>query len=588
MNVKVLKPSQIPQEMYNSIVGLDIETEDLFLDSPICMVSLYKPGNDYIVVVLVKMYNDEVLITMSDLELEIFKKYLSSIRAVGHNLQFDLAMIKYQWGVAVEPYFDTFVYARIRQMRKQSLKDIVMNLYPSLHTDKFDDVQDIQKPPFRYYMDDRTIEYSALDAYYPFLIIQNEKDNIQKDKKIVKLEMDYLKCAISMKSNGLRVDVNKFNVIQKKYNKSVEDKQVMLNSYVGYPVRINSSRDLTELLINRLHLESSVLTPKGSISMSAESRKQMYENTDDPIKKKILGLISELKHDFSVMNSMKKVPTYIVNQNNVSKLTFNIEQIGFDGTSRVYSRDTSVNQLPKEFREAIIPSPGKKFVMFDWSSAELYIAAYWSKCKKILDWYNSSADLHTEISKLILGVDFIDKEMRKISKVISFSTIYGSEGGAASEQLNITFDEAKDLVKKYFELFPEIRDLRGRAISYCHVNGCTSTLMGRKRRIPEIFSNSTQEVMSAERKAFNTAIQGSCADFFKLATIKVRKYQDRGVVYKFGVFDSHLLEVPQDMSLEEATEIAKEISDFSDLYQDFRFKFKIAEGKNWLECQNQL
>lgn len=252
------------------------------------------------------------------------------------------------------------------------------------------------------------------------------------------------------------------------------------------------------------------------------------------------------------------------------------------------TKDTSVNQIPKEIREAIVPPKGKKFIMFDWSSAELYIAAYWAKCSTILDWYRIGVDLHSEISKQLLGLDNVTKEQRNISKVVSFATIYGSEGAAVSRRLNINLDEAKDLVKKYMEVFPEIAQLRAKIVQYAHRNYRTVTINGRIRRLPNINSDMQYERESCERQAFNTAIQASCADFFKKAAVKAKKFESEGVRYAFGVFDSHLLEVPEDMTMERATEIAAYMSDFSEDFPDFKFGFDVAEGSNWREVQDKL
>lgn len=585
MDIKVLKPSQIPQDWYDSIIGFDIETEDEYIDSPICMVSMYKPGSGFVIIVPIKVYISGRLALIDSEELEIFKKFLSTVSVVGHYLQFDLGNIKYQWGVKVKAYFDTFIFARMMQFDKQGLKDIFIRIRPELlhEINKFNDI--MGNPPFKYPIDKKEVRvYSALDAVLPFHIIKYYRNSIEKMMNIVKIEMDYLGMAVDMRSNGLEFNVDRFTDLYSQYSERVMEKQQQLNEIAGYHCRVNSTADMTRLLIDKLNLKSSILTPKGAVSMNQESMEQMMDNCTDREKREILDLVMDLKHEFSVMNTTKKLMNYVIG----TTLTFKVEQIGYDGTARVYTKDTSVNQIPKEIREAIIPSKGKKFVMFDWSSAELYIAAYWSKCRKILDWYLSGVDLHSEISKELLGLDNVTKEQRNVSKVVSFATIYGSEGAAVGRRLNISLDEAKDLVASYMSTFPEIAQLRARVVSYAHKNYCTRTIFGRIRRIPEINSDQQFVREKCERQAFNTAIQASCADFFKKAAVKSLNFKDEGVEYKFGVFDSHLLEVPEDMSMERCQEIANYMSDFSEDFEGFKFRFDVAEGKNWRECQDKL
>lgn len=586
MDIKILRPSQLPSDWKGSVLGLDIETEDKYLDSEICMMSLYKPGSGFVAVVPLKVYVGGKLACITPDELAILKDFLKDVQAVGHNLQFDLSMIEYHWGVKVKAYFDTFIFARMMQLEKQGLKDIFLRLRPELINDinKFDNVMG-SEPPFYYPIDRKEVlVYSALDAVLPFHIIKHYRNTVEKMMPIVKIEMDYLNMAVDMRADGLKFNVERYQDLFADYASSVMDKQMDLNAIAGFNCRVNSTADLTRLLIGQLNLTSSILTPKGGVSMNQESLDQMMDNCRDNEKRKILQLVMDLKHEISVMNTTKKLPDFILGD----RLTFNVEQIGYDGTARVYTKDTSVNQIPKEIREAVIPSKGKKFVMFDWSSAELYIAAYWGRCKKILDWYANGVDLHTEISKELLGLDTVTKEQRNISKVVSFATIYGSEGAAVGRRLNIDLDEAKSLVSQYMSTFHEIAELRSKIVSYAHKNYCTRTIFGRIRRIPEINSDQQFVREKCERQAFNTAIQASCADFFKKAAVKALDFKDEGVVYKFGVFDSHLLEVPEDMPIERCREIAQHMSDFTEDFEGFKFRFDVAVGSNWRECQDQL
>ena len=332
-----MKPSQLPSSWKGSVLGMDIETEDKYLDSPICLVSLYKPESNTAIVVPIKCYMSGRLVQISQSEMECLKDFLSGVRAVGHNLQFDLSMIKYQWGVRVEPYFDTFIFARMMQFDKQGLKDIFIRIKPELSrmVNKFDSVVDGQQPPFVYNIDDKdVVRYSALDAVMPFHIMDYYREAIKKMIKICKIEMDYLSVASDMKANGLNFDLEKYQDLFLKYSMSVMSKQQDLNEYCGFNLRVNSTADLTKLLIDRLHLVTTILTPKGAPSMNHESLDQMMDNCNDPEARSVLRQVMDLKHEFSVMNTTKKIPDYVIDD----KLTFSIEQIGYIVTGKQIGR----------------------------------------------------------------------------------------------------------------------------------------------------------------------------------------------------------------------------------------------------------
>lgn len=132
MQIKLALPSEIPNAWKGKNLGLDIETESLDFKSPITLLSLYNLQEDISLVIPIKTYSNktDTYTELSDIEKSILKDFLSSIKAVGHNLQFDLSRIYDQFGVATPIYFDTFIMARVFQLELNALKDIFINLYP--------------------------------------------------------------------------------------------------------------------------------------------------------------------------------------------------------------------------------------------------------------------------------------------------------------------------------------------------------------------------------------------------------------------------------------------------------------------------
>lgn len=588
MEIRTALPSQIPEDWYDSLVGFDIETEDLPINSPICLVSIHKPKSGVILVIPIHVYRRGICEDIEPYELEILKGFISRMKVAGANLQFDMARTLYHWGVrAKEIYMDTFILARILQLEKQGLKDMALRVKPELTSvlNKFTNVMG-DKPPFYYNIEDpAVVRYSGLDAYLPFVVIQGLSPQIKKVKNIINIEQDFLDVAIQQNYKGLNFNLDRFDELVDEYSNEVKLKNRELDELVGWHVRCNATADKKKLFVEKYGCTSSIKTPKGEISMSADSLAQMAENDDRPEVVDLLRRVIEINKMFSVYNSSKKVPDFIVDGN----LHFNIEQIGYDGTARVYSKDFSVNQLSKKMREAVIPDKGKKFLYFDYKAAELFIALVWSGCRKGIEWYNSGKDLHTEVMKIILGKENVTKEDRNISKVLSFSQIYGGTEYTIARDLNCDIEYAEQLARDYQKLFPEIVQLRNHIYHYAHQNEATKTIVGRFRKLPKINSSWQLEREKSERQSFNTAVQSSCADLMKIAASRCYKeFSDRGVRVAFTVFDSFLLEIPEEMTEEQYKPILERMSDFSDIMEGLKLRYDYSEGYSWKECQDKV
>ena len=187
-----------------------------------------------------------------------------------------------------------------------------------------------------------------------------------------------------------------------------------------------------------------------------------------------------------------------------------------------------------EVRKSVVPSKGKKFFFMDWKAAELYAAAVMAGCGAIIDPYKEGKDIHTAVAAKFFSKEEseVTKEERETTKVIEFSALFGSEGGAAARRLQISFDEGAELVHQFFNRFPELKEYRSRVHNYAIKHSSTNTMMGRRRILKEMFDERTQA--KALRQSFNTAIQGTVADFFKKAIVKAGS-QDK-FKFRVGVF----------------------------------------------------
>ena len=255
--------------------------------------------------------------------------------------------------------------------------------------------------------------------------------------------------------------------------------------------------------------------------------------------------------------------------------------VGFDGTSRVYSGNPSLSQIPKVLRHAVIPHEGYKFLYVDLKAAEVYILIKWAKCQSLIDVYESGEDLYTVIAQKVLNKESIEKEERETIKSVVLSVLYGSEGSSAARILHISEEEAKAFVDKFMFCYPEIANFQTKAYAYTVEHGYTQSFYFRPRILKEDLANGDT---SRKRQAVNSATQNTCADCLKLC---VGNFNPNGKDIRFvtTVFDSVLFEVPLNFTIVEARDF---LSEFFKPCFPFNFKYEYALGKTWGEAQDQL
>ena len=251
--------------------------------------------------------------------------------------------------------------------------------------------------------------------------------------------------------------------------------------------------------------------------------------------------------------------------------------VGMDGTSRVYSSNPSVSQIPKIIRYAVIPYSHKKFLYADLKAAEVYILVKWAKCQTLIDAYESGQDLYLVITRAILKKEEVTKEERDTIKAVVLSILYGSEGLSASKLLHIEESVAKGFVDAFFSAYPEIKRFQETVWDYVSEHSYTQTFYFR----PRIFNLEADE-LGVKRQAVNTAIQGTCADCLKMCIGEISSDKCRFIT---SVFDSILLEVDKDMTREQAKEL---LSDIFSHCQPFNFKFEFGMGNSWGEAQADM
>lgn len=252
--------------------------------------------------------------------------------------------------------------------------------------------------------------------------------------------------------------------------------------------------------------------------------------------------------------------------------------VGLNATSRVYSTQPSVSQIPKVLRKAIIPYSGRQFLYADLKAAEVYILVKWAKCYSLIDAYEKGEDLYSVIAKKVLNKDEVTTEERNTIKAVILSILYGSEGYSAARVLHIEEDTAKGLVETFFKVYPEIENFQKTIHQYILSHGYIETFFFRPRILKVLSDDET----GIKRQGINTAIQGTCADCLKIC---LGALDNKDIRFVTSVFDSVLLEVHNSMTKEQARDF---LSDFFSKCPPFKFRFEFGLGSNWGEAQENM
>ena len=262
-------------------------------------------------------------------------------------------------------------------------------------------------------------------------------------------------------------------------------------------------------------------------------------------------------------------------------------------TGRLSSSGPNLQNIPiktamgKKIRKAFV-AEGKSQILLsaDYSQIELRILAHLSGDARLVDAFRRERDVHTQTASLIYGAEEKDvtPEMRGAAKTVNFGIIYGMSAYGLSRDLGIDVSEAAKFIEAYFERYPGIKDYLRSRIDFASRNGYVTTLLGRRRYIPEIKSENAQGRSFAERTAVNTPIQGSAADLIKLAMINLggtlRKFDAKMILQ---VHDELVFEVAGKSRAALAGAVKGVMENAMTLKVPVRVSVK--SGRNWLEME---
>lgn len=410
-----------------------------------------------------------------------------------------------------------------------------------------------------------------------------EKDLLDLLKKI---EIPLAHVLFEMEKEGVAIDKKLLKQLSAASQKRIDELMKELYDLAGEEFNLNSPKQLAVILFEKLKLPPVKKTKTG---FSTNEEVLVKLSAQHPLPALLLEYrkLAKLKSTY-----IDALPELINEKTGRIHCSFNQ---AITETGRLSSNHPNLQNIPirtefgRQIRRAFVPSH-KDHVMIsaDYSQIELRILAHLSKDENLIKAFKEDEDIHTYTAALIFDVKEknVSSDMRNSAKRVNFGIIYGMSAFGLAKDLHISNIEAQAFIDRYFNRYPKVKEFMDNEIAKCEKDGYVSTILHRRRYIPEINSSNMTVRQFAQRQAINTPVQGSAADLIKLAMINIqeemkkKKLASRMII---TVHDELVFDVPQKEEEDMVALIRSKMEKTLDLSVPIRVDIKV--GKNWLETK---
>ena len=387
----------------------------------------------------------------------------------------------------------------------------------------------------------------------------------------------------------IRVTINESkDLLRKKARITILDENEILIRELAEDdtLNVNSPKQLGVLLFEKLKIAKGKKTKTG-YSTSADVLESL-ENAHP-----IVPLI--LKH----RRVQKLYSTYIEGFKPLIDKATGLVHTSFNqtvtATGRLSSKEPNLQNIPvrdeegKELRKFFVPrSTDRVLVSADYSQIELRLLAAFSKCKGLIDAFNSGKDIHTETASKVFNtpIDKVTPQMRSGAKAVNFGIIYGMSEYGLAKTINVSPADARNYISAYFNEYPEVKNYMDDNVEFAKEHGYVSTLLGRRRYIKELLSPSYQLRQFGERVAMNMPLQGSSADIIKVAMLNVynRLKEEKVDAYLILQVHDELILDCNKSCIDKAKTILKEEMECA-VSLAVKLTVGMGEGESWFDAK---
>jgi DNA polymerase-1 len=510
---------------------------------------------------------------------------------IGHNLKYDLTVLKWHGTTVRGKIIDTMLMHTLAEPEQKHGMDFLAQMYLTYRPIP---IRDLIGDPANREMQDVPVpqlaEYACEDADVTYQLWERLKLEV-KDRELERVcyevECPLIPVLVDMEHEGIRVDTHALYECADRLGEEIESLRTKIFDAVGHEFNIDSPKQLGVVLYEELQIED---RPKKTATGQYSTREAelLRLSARHPVVREVL----------EYRNAVKLKSVYVDQlPNAVDPRTGRIHTIysqAWTATGRMQSNNPNLQTIPvrkergREIRAAFVARDENHLLLSaDYSQIELRIMAALSKDPGMLEAFQTKTDIHSVTAAKVYKVELDDvtREMRAAAKMVNFGIIYGISAFGLQQRLNIPREEASALIANYFEKYPGVQAYIDDTVRYARQHGYVTTMTGRRRYLRDINSRNVSLRNTAERLAMNSPIQGTAADMLKLAMIRVdrllsqHEFQTKMLltVHDEIVFDMEASEQETLMPLiEEAMRTA--------LPLDVPVVVELGVGKNWLEA----
>ncbi|MDR3661603.1 MAG: DNA polymerase I [Mycobacterium sp.] len=374
-----------------------------------------------------------------------------------------------------------------------------------------------------------------------------ELARIDSSALLGQMELPVQRALAEMEEAGIAVDIGLLGRLQSQFADQIRDAAEAAYAVIGEQINLGSPKQLQVVLFDKLEMPKTKRTKTG-YTTDADALQSLLDKTGHPFLQHLLAHRDATRLKVTVDGLLNAVAS-----DDRIHTTFN-QTIA--ATGRLSSTEPNLQNIPirteagRQIREAFVVGKGYAELMTaDYSQIEMRIMAHLSGDAGLIEAFNTGEDLHTFVASRAFGVpgEEVTPELRRRVKAMSYGLAYGLSAYGLASQLKISTEEAKAQMDQYFDRFGGVRDYLHSVVEQARKDGYTSTVLGRRRYLPELDSSNRNVREAAERAALNAPIQGSAADIIKVAMINVD-----GAIKDAGLGSRILLQVHDELLFEVA------------------------------------
>ena len=513
-----------------------------------------------------------------------------TIQKVGQNFKYDLTIFARN-GIDVQGVaFDTMLESYVLNSTGRHNMDDLAKRYLGHQTISFEEIAGKGKNQltFNQIPLEKAAEYAAEDADVTMKLQQVLWEKLSKEPTLEKLfkemELPLLGVLSRMERRGVLIDSDALFLQSNEIANRLSELEEQAYVLAGQPFNLASTKQLQEILFDKLGLPVIQKTPKGAPSTNEEVLEELAFSHELP---KVLvehrGL-SKLKSTYT-----DKLPQMVNPQ--TGRVHTSYHQ-AVTATGRLSSSDPNLQNIPirneegRRIRQAFIAREGFTIVAADYSQIELRIMAHLSQDQGLINAFTQGKDIHRSTAAEIFGValDEVTSEQRRNAKAINFGLIYGMSAFGLSRQLGIGRADAQSYMDLYFKRYPGVQTFMHDIREKAKAQGYVETLFGRRLYLPDINSSNGMRRKAAERVAINAPMQGTAADIIKRAMIQLdQKLQnDPDIAMIMQVHDELVFEVRSEKVAFYSELIKTQMESAADLVVPLIVD--VGQGNNWDEA----